>query len=85
MRADHNSRNQRHETSCASALAPRKRGQYNGHNSQPTSRLGRPNLKVVSHKEVVGVLHVVDVVEFALAKVVMDKQVVSSVFKRVPS
>ena len=50
-----------------------------------TSRLDRPNIKVVWHKEVVEVLRVVDVVESTLANVMMARQVVSNVVKRVTS
>ena len=50
-----------------------------------TSGLDRPNLKVVWYKEVVGVLHVVDVVEITLENVVMAREVVSSVIKMVTS
>ena len=50
-----------------------------------TTKIDRPNLKVVRHKEVVGVLRVIDMVESTLANVVMVRKVVSSVVKRVTS
>ena len=50
-----------------------------------TSRLDKPNLRVVWHKEVAEVLRVVDVVEFTLENIVIDKQVSSSVVNRVTS
>ena len=49
------------------------------------SRLDRPNLRVVWQKGVVEVLCVVDVVESTLENIMMDKQVVSSIVKRVTS
>ena len=50
-----------------------------------TSRLGQPSPKIVSHKEVVGLLYVVDLVKPTLVNLVMARQVVSSVVKRVTS
>ena len=47
-----------------------------------TSELDQHNLKVVWHKEVVGPLYVVDVVETTQVSVVMARHVVSSVGKR---
>ena len=85
VQADHNSRNQRGihhhlllhlhpeiEASIAVTI-------------HSTSRLDRPNLRVVCHKEVVEVLHVVDVLESILENVVMSRRVVSSVVKKVTS
>ena len=47
-----------------------------------TSRLDQPNPKVVWHKEVVGLLHVVGVVETTSAIVLMSSRVCSSAVKR---
>ena len=50
-----------------------------------TSRLDQPNTKVVWHKEVVGFLHVINVVEPTQVNVMMARHVVSNVVKRVTS
>ena len=47
-----------------------------------TSRLDQPSPKVIWHKEVVGILHVVGVVETTLVNVVMASWVASSAIKR---
>ena len=50
-----------------------------------TSRLDRLNLKVVLHKEVVGVTHVEIVVKSTLENVLVAKKFSSSVVKRITS
>ena len=48
-----------------------------------TSRLEQPSPKAVCHMEVVGLLHVVGVVETKMVSVVMASQVACSAVKRV--
>ena len=60
---------------------PRNIGEYNVQNS----RIDQPSPKVVWHKEVVRLLHMVIVVETTLVSVVIASQVVSSVVKRGPT
>ena len=50
-----------------------------------TSRLNKPNPKLVWHKEGVGLLHVLSVVETTLVNVVIARKLASSVSLRVTS
>jgi len=69
--------------SSASAPAPRNRCEMV--RIRRTSELDLHSLKIVWHKEVTGLLHVLSVVEPTQVSVVRARQVVSSVGKRVIS
>ena len=85
LRADHNSKNQRGMQHHLLVHLHPKIEESIVVTIHSTPMVHRPNPKAVWHKEVMGVLCVVDVVESTLTSVVTVKQVVSCVVKRVTS